>query len=45
MSEAARMTPAAAAELPVRGLEHWTSKGEVKLFMWEKVQGDPERAR
>jgi pimeloyl-ACP methyl ester carboxylesterase len=23
------------------GTEHWTSKGDVKLFMWNKVAGDP----
>jgi pimeloyl-ACP methyl ester carboxylesterase len=23
------------------GTEHWTNKGEVKLFMWNKVAGDP----
>jgi pimeloyl-ACP methyl ester carboxylesterase len=23
------------------GTEHWTNKGDVKLFMWNKVAGDP----
>ena len=41
MTEAARKTPAA-AEAPVLGLEHWTRKGEVKLFLWEKRQSDPD---
>ena len=27
------------------GTEHWTSKGEVKLFMWNKVAGDPAKTR
>jgi pimeloyl-ACP methyl ester carboxylesterase len=25
------------------GTEHWTSRGEVKLFMWNKVAGDPSK--
>ena len=25
---------------PVTGLEHWTSKGDVRLFLWEKFTGD-----
>jgi pimeloyl-ACP methyl ester carboxylesterase len=25
----------------VSGREHWTRKGEVKLFLWEKCAGDP----
>src|SRR5258707_1532741 len=27
------------------GAEHWTSKGEVKLFMWNKCAGDPAKAK
>ena len=27
------------------GTEHWTSKGEVKLFMWNKVAGDPAKTK
>src|SRR3954469_14311588 len=27
------------------GTEHWTNKGEVKLFMWNKVAGDPGKAK
>ena len=27
------------------GTEHWTSKGEVKLFLWNKVAGDPAKTK
>lgn len=27
---------------PVSGIEHWTHKGEVRLFLWEKYVGSPE---
>lgn len=27
------------------GTEHWTQKGDVKLFMWNKVAGDPAKTR
>ena len=27
----------------VTGTEHWTGKGEVKLFLWEKCAGDPAK--
>jgi pimeloyl-ACP methyl ester carboxylesterase len=27
------------------GTEHWTNKGDAKLFMWNKVAGDPARTR
>ena len=27
------------------GTEHWTSKGDVKLFLWNKVAGDPAKTR
>src|SRR5579871_3538732 len=30
-------TPAAA----IRGEEHWTNKGDARLFMWEKYAGEP----
>jgi len=33
------------AEPAVAGREHWTRKGEVRLFLWEKCAGPPERAR
>lgn len=26
----------------VTGIEHWTHKGEVRLFLWEKFAGSPE---
>jgi pimeloyl-ACP methyl ester carboxylesterase len=26
------------------GAEHWTSKGDVKLFLWNKRAGDPARS-
>ena len=26
---------------PVTGMEHWTARGEVRLFLWEKFTGDP----
>ncbi|MEX0841515.1 MAG: alpha/beta fold hydrolase [Xanthobacteraceae bacterium] len=29
---------------PIRSQEHWTSKGQVKLFLWEKWSGDPAKA-
>ena len=29
---------------PVTGEEHWTTKGDIKLFLWEKVQGTPDAA-
>jgi pimeloyl-ACP methyl ester carboxylesterase len=32
---------AVAAEQDVVGEEHWTTKGEVKLFLWEKYVGKP----
>ena len=33
--------------VPIRipGTEHWTSKGEVKLFLWNKVAGDPAKTK
>ncbi len=27
------------------GVEHWTKKGDVRLFLWEKYQGTPAQAR
>ena len=27
------------------GTEHWTSKGDVKLFMWNKVAGDAAKTK
>jgi pimeloyl-ACP methyl ester carboxylesterase len=28
-------------QTPIRGTEHWTSKGDVKLFLWNKCAADP----
>jgi len=33
---------APATELPVTGVEHWTHKQDVRLFLWEKFVGSPE---
>ena len=30
--------------IAVTGTEHWTKKGEVKLFLWNKCAGDPARS-
>ena len=27
---------------PVTGVEHWTNKGDVRLFLWEKYIGSPD---
>jgi pimeloyl-ACP methyl ester carboxylesterase len=32
------------SEAAIRGEEHWTQKGDVRLFLWEKYAGDPSRA-
>jgi pimeloyl-ACP methyl ester carboxylesterase len=38
--------PAAPGTLaPVTGVEHWASKGDVRLFLWEKFTGDPAGKR
>jgi pimeloyl-ACP methyl ester carboxylesterase len=29
----------------IKGTEHWTSKGDAKLFLWNKVAGDPARTQ
>lgn len=36
------MTAQAATAAPVTGVAHWTQKGEVRLFLWEKFVGSPE---
>jgi pimeloyl-ACP methyl ester carboxylesterase len=28
----------------ILGKEHWTQKGDVRLFLWNKVTGDPQRS-
>ncbi|MGZ5897978.1 MAG: alpha/beta hydrolase [Xanthobacteraceae bacterium] len=30
-------------QTPIRGTEHWTSKGDVKLFLWNKCAADPAK--
>jgi len=30
---------------PIKGQEHWTNKGDVKLFLWNKCAGDPARTQ
>jgi pimeloyl-ACP methyl ester carboxylesterase len=34
-----------ATEPKILGTEHWTRKGEVKLFLWNKAMGDPAQAK
>jgi pimeloyl-ACP methyl ester carboxylesterase len=29
----------------IKGQEHWTNKGDVKLFLWEKCVGDPAKTK
>ena len=36
------MTLTTEASAAVAGVEHWTHKGDVKLFLWEKVVGRPD---
>jgi len=31
-------------QVRIPGTEHWTSKGDVKLFLWNKVAGDPAKS-
>jgi alpha-beta hydrolase superfamily lysophospholipase len=39
------MNDAGTAASEIKGQEHWTKKGDVKLFLWEKSAGDPARAK
>ena len=32
----------ASSDAAVTGVEHWTNKGEVRLFIWEKFVGSPD---
>jgi pimeloyl-ACP methyl ester carboxylesterase len=32
-------------QVRLSGSEHWASKGDVKLFMWNKVAGDPAKTK
>src|SRR3954469_18590240 len=36
------MNEARAADAAVTGVEHWTRKGDVRLFLWEKYVGTPQ---
>jgi pimeloyl-ACP methyl ester carboxylesterase len=36
---------AASSNYSLPGTEHWTSKGDVKLFLWNKVAGDPAKTK
>ncbi len=31
-------------QTPLVGAEHWTNKGDVKLFLWNKCAGDPAKS-
>jgi hypothetical protein len=35
-------TATTTADASVNGVEHWTGKGEVRLFLWEKYVGAPD---
>src|SRR3954465_10093718 len=32
-------------QVRLQGTEHWTNKGDVKLFLWNKVAGDPAKTK
>src|SRR5689334_21249516 len=32
-------------QVRILGTEHWTNKGEVRLFLWNKVAGDPAQTK
>ena len=36
------MASASVGDAAVHGVEHWTNKGDVRLFLWEKFTGSPE---
>jgi pimeloyl-ACP methyl ester carboxylesterase len=36
------MSADTASTSPVEGREHWTNKGDIRLFLWEKYAGRPE---
>jgi alpha-beta hydrolase superfamily lysophospholipase len=36
------MTETTQRDAPVTGVEHWTHKGDVRLFLWEKFVGTPQ---
>ena len=31
-------------QTPIRGTEHWTNKGDVRLFLWNKCAADPAKS-
>jgi pimeloyl-ACP methyl ester carboxylesterase len=31
-------------QTPIRGTEHWTNNGDVKLFLWDKCAADPAKS-
>ncbi|MBX9812196.1 MAG: lysophospholipase [Burkholderiales bacterium] len=33
------------ANAKITGQEHWTKKGDIRLFLWEKFAGSPERKK
>lgn len=33
------------SQISVKGEEHWTRKGDVRLFLWEKYAGSPDAAK
>ena len=35
-------SPQATGNAAVTGVEHWTNKGDVRLFLWEKFVGSPD---
>jgi pimeloyl-ACP methyl ester carboxylesterase len=39
------MNDAPTTAAAIKGQEHWTTKGDVKLFLWEKSAGDPAKAK
>lgn len=44
-AQSARSVSRRASGSGVTGKEHWTRKGEVKLFLWEKYVGNPKQAK
>jgi pimeloyl-ACP methyl ester carboxylesterase len=46
LPQSAAGASAGSAAMPaVTGTEHWTKKGDVKLFLWEKTAGRPDPAK
>jgi hypothetical protein len=36
------MSESTGVNAPVTGVEHWTKKGDVRLFLWEKFVDAPD---